>query len=201
MNRHLFLATVVAIIATVSSTVVAQEHGPPAGGSDKNLRDSGSDLKGRSNEMERVKRDAEKAETSTPPGFSQIKEDFERIQIINTDVLQVNTSSGTPPYERISEAAAEIEKRAIRLKSNLFPPKSGKQSKENEPGIKDQELKALLVGLDTAISDFTHSPIFQNTKVVNPEDATKAQKELEEVIKLSTRIKLEADRMKKAKSL
>ena len=210
MNKHLFWATVVAIIATFSCPVAGQDHGPPAGGSDRNLRDSSSDLKGRSNEIERVGRDAKKPDSrgrdaETPvsgpaPNFTQIKEDFERIQIINTDVLQVNASSGTPAYERISEAAAEIKSRAIRLKSNLFPSKPGKQSKENEPGVEDQELKALLVVLDNAIGDFTHSPIFQNTSVVNPQDSTNAQKDLEKVIKLSARIKLEADRIKKANS-
>jgi hypothetical protein len=200
MSKHLLLAAMLAIIATLSSTVVAQDHGPPAGGSDRSLKDSVSDVKGRSNEMDRVKREAEKSEATTSPGFAQIKEDFERIQTINTDVLQANASSATPAYERMSEAAAEIKKRAIRLNSNLFPPKSDKQSKESEPRVKDQELKALLGALDTAIADFTHSPIFQNTRVVNPQDSTNAQKELEKVIKLSAGIKSEADRMKKANS-
>ncbi|HZE70208.1 MAG TPA: hypothetical protein VE135_11870 [Pyrinomonadaceae bacterium] len=198
MNKHMFLVTV-AIIATLSFPVVAQDHGPPAGGSDKNLKDNVSDLKGRSNEIERVKRDAEKPEASPAPNFSQIKEDFERIQIINSDVLQVNASSGSPAYESISEAAAEIKKRAIRLKSNLFP-KSEKQSKENGPGIENQDLKALLGVLDKAVADFTHSPMFQNTKVVTPQDSTNAQKDLEKVIKFSAEIKLEAGRMKKASS-
>jgi hypothetical protein len=204
MNKHLLVLTVVAILATFSSSALAQDHGPPAGGSDKNLRDSSSDVKGRSNEIERVKRDAdkteatEKAETSsTPaPNFSQIKEDFERIQILNSDFLQVNASSKTPTYERISEAAAEIQKRAIRLNSNLFAPKSGKQAKKNEAGPEHQELKSLLVVLDNAITSFAHSPIFQSSTVVKHDDTKNAQNELEKVIKLSAAIKLEAERMK-----
>lgn len=204
MKKHLFLPIVIAVLTTLP--VVAQDHGPPAGGSDKNLKDSTSDVKGRSNEIERVKRDLEKPESETatgaaPPGFSQIKEDFERIQIINSDVLQVNAPSGIPAYERIAEAAVEMEKRALRLRTNLFPPpKSEKQSKEKPPSPADQELKALLPALDKAIADFTHSSIFQNTGVAHAEDVATAQKELEKVIKLSAGIKLEADRLKKANS-
>ena len=107
-------------------------------------------------------------------------------------------ASGTPDYQVISESAAEIKKRAIRLKSNLFPPESGKKSKEAKSAPEDQELKSLLTLLDNSIASFTHSPIFQNAKVVNPEDSTNAQKELENIIKLSTRIVLEADRIKKS---
>ena len=207
MNKRLFLAAALVLTPTLFSSVVAQDHGPPAGGSDKNLRDSASDLKGRSNEIERVGRDAKKSDSppATPPApnFPEIKEDFERIQIINSDVLQAHASNGKPEYQRVSESAAEIKKRAIRLKSNLFAPKPTKQSKEskgNEAGPEDQELKALLSLLDNAISSFTHSPIFQNSKVVNPQDSTNAQKDLDSIIKISARIINEADRMKATSS-
>lgn len=208
MNKRLFLAAVLVFSPTLLISVVAQVYGPPAGGSDRNLRDSSSDLKGRSNEIDRIERDAKKAdsrrrddkkpESSPAPNFAEIKEDFERIQIINSDVLQANTSK--PDYERISESAAEINKRAIRLRSNLFPPKSTKQPKENEPVTEDQELKSLPTLLDVSIGSFTQNPMFQNTKVVNPEDTTSAQKELDAIIKTSARITKEADRMKKANS-
>ncbi len=203
MNKRLFLVAVIVTVLTLFSSAVAQEHGPPPGGSDKTIRDVVSDVKGRSIEMERVRRNSDKRED--PPAtsnFPQIKEDFERIQIVNSDVLQANPTGGPLAYERISEGAAEINKRATRLKSNLFaePAKQSKKSepKEPEPGGQDQELKALLTLLDNSITSFSQSPIFQNTKVVNPEDSTNAQKELEQVIKLSARITLEADRMKKA---
>jgi len=205
MTKRLFLAAVLVITPALLSSAVAQDHGPPAGGSDKNLRDSSSDLKGRSNEIERIGRDAKKpnsrvadAKPASPPApnFAEIKEDFERIQIINSDLFQASASQ--PDYERISESAAEIHKRAMRLNSNLFPPKSTKQPKENEPGTEDQDLKSLLTFLDNSIGNFTQNPMFQSSKVVNPQDDTNAQKELDDVIKLSARIRNEADRMKMA---
>lgn len=202
MNKRLFFAAILVIVSIPYSAAVAQDHGPPAGGSDKNLRDSGSDLKGRSNEIERVTRDAKKpesrrSENPATPNFEQIKEDFERIQIINGDVLQAPVSSSGHNYERISESASELNTRAIRLRSNLFPPKSSKESKEKQTQAEEQDLKSLLTSLDDSINSFTHSPIFQNTKVMTPEDSANAQKNLDAIIKISARIRNEADLRKK----
>jgi hypothetical protein len=196
------------IFATVLSPAMAQTPGPPPGGGDKSLGDVLPGVKGRSNEMERVKRDAEKPEkksnapekkSNAEETFTQIKEDFEQIQLVNSNVLQAAPAGVAPDYGHVSEAAAEIKKRAARLKTNLFGAESEKQPKQKEEkGEKAQpDLKSLLSALDVAVSDFTHSPIFQNTKVVNPEDSTKARSSLEEIIKLSTRIWKETERLKK----
>jgi hypothetical protein len=198
MRKVLFVPIVLMVTALCASTIIAQTPGPPAGGSDRNLRDSASDLKGRSNELERVTRDTKKSEnrttSTTTPNFPQIKEDFEQIQIINTDVLQKAASS--PAYQKISEAAAEIRKRALRLRSNLFTSEAMKKPKAAETSEK-QELPPLITSLDSSIASFTSSPIFQNTNSVNAEDSLKAQKELERIIGLSERIALEADRLQK----
>lgn len=199
MYRQLFLAAIVAIALTLLSPALAQRGVPPPGGGDKNLRDGVSDVKGRSNEIERMKRDTEKPASDPAPNFPQIKEDFERIQIINSDTLQSNASGAALDYKLISEAASEIKKRATRLKSNMFASVSEKPSKEKERDAEEQQdLQSLLTMLDNAITSFAHSPIFQNIKVVNPQDSTKAKQDLEKVIKLSTRIGKEADKMKKA---
>ncbi|HZI87462.1 MAG TPA: hypothetical protein VFD48_11560, partial [Pyrinomonadaceae bacterium] len=55
----------------------------------------------------------------------------------------------------------------------------------------------LLTSLDESMNSFTHSPIFQNTKVVTPEDSATAQKNLDAVIKISASIRNEADRRNK----
>jgi hypothetical protein len=206
MNKRQFFAAILVIVSIPYSAAVAQDHGPPAGGSDRNLRDSASDVKGRSNEIERVTRDAKKPESrrsenspapAPAPDFEQIKGDFERIQIINADVLQAPVPSGGHDYERISESASELNNRAIRLRSNLFPPKPSKESKEKQPQAEEQDLKSLLSSLDDSINSFAHSPMFQNTKVVTPEDSATAQKNLDAIIKISARIRNEADRRKK----
>ncbi|MBC7931495.1 MAG: hypothetical protein H7Z38_13105 [Rubrivivax sp.] len=197
MIRRLLLAAVAVVAATSLSPALAQ--GPPPGGPDKNMKGEMDGVRERSGEIERVKRDAEKPDKKSekPPDdkFPQIKEDFERIQIINSDVLQ---AVGTPDYGRLSEAAEEVRKRAARLKSNLFAPESEKKSKGEVGEARDQpELKSLLSALDDALARFVGSPIFQNTKVVNPQDSAKARLDLDEVIKLSTRVVKEVDKMKK----
>lgn len=197
MNKRLLLAAILLTLPTLASSAIAQEHGPPAGGSDRNLKESASDIKGRSVEMERVERETKKRDSRPAPSFAEIKEDFERIQIINGDVLQAKFPNGTPNYERISEAAGEITSRAMRLKSNLFATDSRKQSKEGKSDTEDRELKSLVKLVDDSIASFTNSPMFQNLKVVTPKDSLTAQKDLEKIIELSGRIKKEADRLKK----
>jgi hypothetical protein len=197
MSRRLFLAAVVLVAVTSLSPALAQ--GPPPGGPDKNMKNETDGARVRSSELERVKRDAEKpdrkAEASPEDKFPQIKEDFERIQIVNGEVLQ---AGGAPDYARLSEAAEEVRRRAERLKSNLFAPESEKKPKR-EPAEEavQTDLKSLLSELDGALARFVNGPMFQNTRVVNPQDSAKARHELDEVIKLSTRVSKEADKLKK----
>jgi hypothetical protein len=197
MIRRLLLAAVAVVAVASLSPALAQ--GPPPGGPDKNMRGETDGLRERSGEFERVKRDAEKpdkkAEKSPEDKFPQIKEDFERIQIVNGEVLQ---AGGAPDYGRLSEAAEEVRTRAARLKSNLFPPESEKKPKAESVEEKDEtDLKSLLSELDVALARFVNSTIFQNTKVVNQQDSAKARHDLDEIIKLSTRVVKEADKLKK----
>jgi hypothetical protein len=183
----------------LQTAAAAQPGGPPPGGGDRNLRDSMSDIKGRSNEIERVKREGGKPASNPEERFPQIKEDYERIQIVNSEVLQAGAPGEAKDYGRVSEAASEIKKRATRLKSNLFAADSEKQSKEKGQDAEEpRDLKALLAALDSALNSFIGNPIFQNTKVVDPEDSLKARQDLEKVIKLSARVGKEADKLKKA---
>jgi hypothetical protein len=203
MFRRLLMAAVAAVAVTSLSPALAQ--GPPPGGPDRNMKGETDGVRERSNEIERVRRDAEKPEKkagkSPEDKFPEIKEDFERIQIVNGEVLQ---AVGAPDYGRLSEAAEEVRRRAARLKSNLFAPEPEKKPKGEgvEKGAAVEEggrtdLKSLLSALDGALASFVASPLFQNTKVVNPDDSAKARRDLDEVIKLSSRVVKEADKLKK----
>lgn len=201
MSKRLLLAAAVSFAAAPLFTAPARAQGlPPAGAiGDKNLRDEADPTRARSNEMERVKREADKPADRPAPTFPQIKEDFERIQIINSDVLQAGAPGSAPDYKRLSEAASEVRKRAARLSSNLFPPEAegrpaGRRREEAEP----RDLKSLLAAVDGAIISFVNNPIFRNTKVVNPEDSAKARRDLDRVIRLSARLAQEAERLRQA---
>jgi hypothetical protein len=194
-----FCLTASFLILSATATT-AQNTGTPGGIFSGNPKDRAVEEKLRSDEIERVKRDAEKPEkkNKTEATFPQIKEDFERIQIINIKELQTQESGATPDYARISSAASEIKKRAARLKGNLFSSNSEQQMEETKKEAEEaQDLKSLLAELDGAISGFVRNPMFRNLRVVNAQNSAKARRELERIIKLSARVRQEADKKKR----
>ena len=192
MRKELFLAAIIALSPAFWFSASAQL--PPGVGTG-GRRDKSIEDKYRSDELERLHRESTTPNYRPTARFPEIKEDFERIQLINSDLLRVAASDAGLDYERISEGAAEITKRATRLKSNLFP--SGSKEREKEVGPRSgprENLKFLLTGLDQAIFDFVHNPLFQNTKVVNPEDSSRAERDLQKIINLSVRTRKKAVR-------
>jgi len=192
MTKQLFLMTILALTSTLWSSANAQF--PPSGAGTGGRKDKAIEDKYRSDEIERVRREAATPKYRPAARFPQIKQDFERIQI-NNELLQVTASDARLDYERISKGAADIRKRATRLKSNLFPSPSKKGRKQTGQQTEAREdLKFLLTELDKAIITFVHNPIFENTKVVNPQDSERAARELEKIINLSARTRKKAER-------
>jgi hypothetical protein len=187
MVKQQFLVAVISLSSFLACSASAQS--PALGARTNSPRDKAIEDKYRSDEIERVRRSAEKPKDRRTTRFPQIKDDFERIQIINSDVLQTNPINRPLDYRRIAEAGAEVSKRASRLKSNLFPTESNDGTKKTSPQNEStQDLKSLLKALDTAVIGFVHNPMFENLKVVNSQDSTKAQQDLESIIKLSREV-------------
>jgi hypothetical protein len=199
MSRRFCLTAAFLILSATATT--AQNTGTPGGLFSGNPKDRAVEEKLRSDEIERVKRDAEKPEkksSSTEATFPQIKEDFERIQIINIRELQTQDSGVPLDYARISAAASEIKKRAARLKENLFSSDSEQLAEEKKKESEEaQDLKSLLAELDGAISVFVRNPMFRNLRVVNAQNSAKARHQIERIIKLSARVRQEAEKKKK----
>ena len=154
----------------------------------------------RSTEIERVRRAAEKHEgRPNDRKFLAIREDFERIQIVNF-ILQKGAPDGIT-YGRVAEGASEIKKRAARLSTNLFPPTTDKQPPSHNPSEAErgEDLKALLAELDRAILGFVSNPMFGDTRVVNVPDSSEARRDLERVVRLSSRVREVANNLKKSK--
>lgn len=159
-----------------------------------NAREQFSDIKKRSMELERIKRESGKRAVSDDltQKFPAIKEDFEQIQKINSDVLKQTAAKTSLNYSAVLKSVAEIKRRAVRLKANLFPsePEENNETKNKSQAIPETEdIKILLGALDKSIFSFVHSSIFQNIKLVNSGDSLKAQNDLENVIKISSAIK------------
>jgi len=160
-----------------------------------NARDEFFGIKNRSIEMERMKREAYKRPVSADftLKFTEIKEDFEQIQKINSDFLRLTAVKTPINHRAILKFVSEINHRAIRLRSNLFPAET-KQKKEaknkQQTAVESQEIKILLDALDESINSFVHNSIFQNINIVNSTDSLKAQKDLETIINVSNSIKV-----------
>jgi len=200
MNRITILISVCFSLAA-GSLVLGQSPAPPGAG-DKNLGDR--NIKERSIELERVSRDTKKAPPATKEDrelqFREIKEDFERIQLSQSEIVDGYTKGKTVDYEKISENAEKIHVGGKRLMGNLFSPieqKKGEKKVEQLVAPMPTDVKALIVDLDNAIGAFTGSPMFTNPQLVNVEDNKKAKAELEKIIGVSSALKKESDKLKK----
>ncbi len=125
--------------------------------------------------------------------FALIKADFETIQKLQAEIIKVYTTGKEINYQKISESAAEINKKAIRLESNLFGTKPDPEKKDKRQ--KTFILKIAIIELDKAIENFVESPVFKSNKLIGQNDAEKAQIELEKIIKISESLTLEAKKM------
>src|SRR4029450_2855779 len=86
MFRKLCFTAALSLLAGLWCATAAQSSVLNTRGSSP--KDKAVEDKYRSDEMERVRRDADKREERRDRSFPRIKEDFERIQVINNDVLQ-----------------------------------------------------------------------------------------------------------------
>lgn len=195
--KKILISAFVIFAAAIFSSVFAQLA--PAGAGDTDLRDN--NIRMRSNEIERVKRDADKQneESAMNPEidskFPEIKEDFEGIQLAQAAIIKAYSTGENIDYKQIRKSAEEIIKNAKRLDSNLFSSKLDKK-KSKKDDKKTESVKDLIVDLDNAIGKFTQSAMFQNLKDVEPEVAKKAQNDLAKIVKISDKLSEAAGKMK-----
>jgi hypothetical protein len=128
----------------------------------------------------------------------QIKDDFERIQIVNKELMTAVFANNVVNPGQIAKATADIEKRASRMINNLAYP----QPDESEKVVSVQEgdnIRLSLSKLDSAIMSFVTNPIFQTDRqVINTKLAMEVNKELKTVVELSESIRRQAEALAKA---
>ena len=129
--------------------------------------------------------------------MAQTAEDFDRILTLHNEIARALTSKNDLDYGFVSEATAEIKKRASRVQSSLALRLSPEETLELEksPAPKDLPVKDELVKLCQRIRSFVTNPSIENPNTINAEQMAKARKDLESVIQLSTRIKKDADKL------
>ena len=85
-------------------------------------KDQFFDIKKRSIELERLKRDANKppAKEDLSANFPQIKKDFEQIQKVNDNLFRLTNEKKQINHNAVLKFRSQINDRASRLKSILF---------------------------------------------------------------------------------
>ena len=123
---------------------------------------------------------------------AQIKQDFERLWNINSEMIAAASTDIGPDYMYVVVRTTEIKSRATRLQNTLSFPKP-EIDKSNPVAQNRKELKAMLSKLNSRIVGFVTNPYFKNPKVLNNELITRASSDLETIIELSRSIRKSAE--------
>ncbi len=196
------LAKIICFSILMCSAISAQQD-PPAGAGDKNLEDR--NVKSRSIDLERVKRDADKSDPKNqapaipPVKFQEIKEDFEGLQLRQDEIRKIYSEGKQVNTAKIAAVAGVMNASATRLHGNLFPPpveepkpkKKSKEPKEQPAKVEStpeplpQDLRSMIVAQDDTLAAFVANPMFTNPQVSNVDSNLEAQADLKKLIRLT----------------
>ncbi len=127
--------------------------------------------------------------------MKRLSDNFTRLQTASKEIVQAVKSDPTLDYLRVKDAAAEINKCAQRIKSDLvFPETKGKKNKRDDSD--DTDVKASLIQLDVLVKGFVTNPFL--TKGLQDEAlGTKASRDLDQIIELSNSIRKHSENFSK----
>ena len=132
--------------------------------------------------------------------MTEIAEDYRDLQQVNNRMMASAMRAAEPDFKLVSDSLADIRRRAERLRENLALPAPGEKD-EKRPEPKPFEdaagMKAALLALDRSIMSFVRSPLFQNTAVLDAEAASKAARDLADVIERSSLASKDAEKLAK----
>ena len=126
--------------------------------------------------------------------MAQTEEDFNRILTLHNEIARALTSKNDLNYQFVSDATAEINKRASRVQHSLALGVSDEEASKLEKS-KDEPIKDSLIKLCNQIRSFVTNPSIENPNTINVEQMKKARRDLESLIQLSGRIKKDADKL------
>ncbi|HEU4835471.1 MAG TPA: hypothetical protein VFS90_13675 [Pyrinomonadaceae bacterium] len=127
--------------------------------------------------------------------MAQTEEDFTRILTLHNEIARALSSKKDLDYHFVSDATAEIKKRASRVQSTLALRLSPDDAPVNETSA--PELKDSLIKLCKEIRSFVTNPVIENPNLVDATQLPRARRDLESLIQLSTLIKKDSDKLSK----
>jgi len=133
--------------------------------------------------------------------LAELQDDFTHLQLANKDlVLKVNADK-TVDLKFVEKTAADINKRAERLVTNLALPNPNSSGFRPvpDPIADERQLKAAVTKLGWLIYYFTKNPIFKEAQVIDAASAGKARTDLDSILDLSSHIKKSSEQLVKVK--
>jgi hypothetical protein len=129
------------------------------------------------------------------PLYRDVAEDFKQLQLRNYNLSQAAGRGAPLDYALIRAEAAEVKKRAARLRLYLSLPQPDEDRKRDkgEEEATPEGLTSAAASLDALVNSFVWNPVFQRPDVIDLEQSSKASRELEEIIRLSDQIRRRAE--------
>ena len=136
--------------------------------------------------------------TPSDTTIKEVQEDFARIQDINAEMMRLYQSDSPPDYKHISQAMAEMKRRAERLRANLVLPSSKEVDQGHKGPAAGKAGRSPLLDLNDLITSFVTNPIFANANTIDAELGANARRDLESIVALSDKINKSADKLTRA---
>ena len=133
--------------------------------------------------------------------MAQVQQDFERILTLHNQIVHAITNDQTLAVDFVSDAAAEIRKRATRLQTTLafLKPDASEQNREKRKQLDDGQLKDALVMLCKRIESFIANPVIKTPGTIDAQQSSRARGDLEFIVQLSGSIRKAADSLSKTR--
>ena len=194
--KLLLRVSLIALVTSTLTTWISAQQSNSRAGLDRILRERDRQFNKRTLEKE-LRKPADQTEQRL--AFAQIKEDYVRIQVINHELAKAFSGGGTPDLTFIAKSAAEIKKRAERLKHNLVLPKPEKGFKRPDAHLfaGTEQLKSPVSTMSGLIVEFVNNQLFKATSVVDAKSSAKARLDLEQIIELSDYVRKSSEMMSK----
>jgi hypothetical protein len=128
----------------------------------------------------------------------QVQQDFERILTLHNQIVHAITNNETLVVDFVSDATAEIRKRATRLQTTLAfeKPDVSEESRDMRKQLNDAQMKDALVMLCKHIESFIRNPVIKTPGTIDAQQSALARRDLEDVIELGDSINKSARRLK-----
>lgn len=186
------------VLIFIAATVLAQQSPPPPGNRNPKRSDREREVREKALRGAEIIPAVEKVnQQAILAAVEKLREDFERIQVVRNEVVRNLLAKKPLDYKLIADQAAEIHKRADRLKSYMLPPALDDKEKhqDDRAEFNSEEMKGALVRLCNLIVGFVENPVFKNPETISFEQSDKLRGDLVNIIELSGKVKRSAESM------